>query len=196
MSPDDFIMEFDDFYSKEECEKLIEIFLRHADSGLTINRQDGQGASSSHVDDEQLFSDDLITDLEVDLNNSSWVGEFDRLFWKNAYPLYAQKYGTLNGYDPHGNRWMKIQRTRPAQGYHIWHSETMSKYHAGRILTWILYLNDIEDGGESEWLYLSKRTPPKQGKLVLWPAGFTHTHRGNPPLKDIKYILTGWVEFH
>ena len=84
----------------------------------------------------------------------------------------------------------KVQETDIGGGYHIWHCENMSKQHSTRILTWILYLNDIEDGGESEWLYLSKRTSPKQGKLVLWPAGFTHTHRGNPPLKDTKYILT------
>ena len=189
-------MEFDDFYSKEECEKLIEIFERHSKLGLTLTRIEGQGSSAVMVDDEQLFSADMVESLEVDLNNSSWVKDFDQKFWKYAYPPYAAKYGIINSMDPHGLRWMKIQKTLPAQGYHIWHCENMSKFHNGRILTWILYLNDIEDGGESEWLYLSKRTPPKQGKLVLWPAGFTHTHRANPPLKDTKYILTGWVEFH
>ena len=91
---------------------------------------------------------------------------------------------------------MKIQKTEPAQGYHVWHSENTQKHHSSRLLTWILYLNTIEDGGESEWLYLSKRSKAQEGKLVLWPAGFTHTHRGNPPLKETKYIMTGWVEMH
>jgi hypothetical protein len=196
MENDNFIMEFDNFYSKEECEKLITMYERHAEAGLVLNRQEGQGASSTSVDDTQLFSNDLISSLEVNVNSCSWVGEFDRLFWKYAYPPYNKKYGILNGYDPHGNRYMKIQKTKPAQGYHVWHSENMSKIHTTRLLTWILYLNTIEDGGESEWLYLSKRSKAQEGKLVLWPAGFTHTHRGNPPLKETKYIMTGWVEMH
>ena len=59
----------------------------------------------------------------------------------------------------------------------------------------MVYLNDIEDGGETEFLYQSRRIKPVTGRAVLWPAGYTHTHRGNPPLKDAKYIITGWVEF-
>ena len=39
------------------------------------------------------------------------------------------------------------------------------------------------------------RVKPKQGTLVIWPAAFTHTHRGNPPLSNDKYIVTGWTEF-
>ena len=55
-----------------------------------------------------------------------------------------------------------------------------------------LYLNTIEDGGETEFLYQGKRVKAEQGKLLIWPAGFTHVHRGNPPLKESKYILTSW----
>jgi hypothetical protein len=58
----------------------------------------------------------------------------------------------------------------------------------------MLYLNDVEEGGETEFLYLKKRIKPQQNRLLIWPAGFTHTHRGNPPLSNNKYIITGWVE--
>jgi len=90
---------------------------------------------------------------------------------------------------------VKIQRTRPTEGYHVWHFEDATRAHSNRILTFMVYLNDIEDGGETEFLYLSKRVKPVAGRVLIWPAGFTHTHRGNPPLKDTKYIITGWVEF-
>ena len=63
-----------------------------------------------------------------------------------------------------------------------------------RILTWTLYLNDVNEGGETEFLHQSLRIKPKQGTIVVWPAGFTHIHRGNPPLSGEKYIVTGWVE--
>lgn len=61
-------------------------------------------------------------------------------------------------------------------------------------MAFIVYLNDVEGGGETEFLYLGRRVSPVQGRLVIFPAGYTHTHRGNPPLSGEKYILTGWIE--
>ena len=61
--------------------------------------------------------------------------------------------------------------------------------------TFILYTLDVEEGGELEFLYQSKRIKPKKGDFVLWPGGFTHMHRGNPPLQGIKYIYTGWISY-
>lgn len=56
-------------------------------------------------------------------------------------------------------------------------------------------LNTISKGGETEFLYQHQRITAQQGKLIIWPAGFTHTHRGNSPLSNDKYLLTGWIEF-
>ena len=53
---------------------------------------------------------------------------------------------------------------------------------------------DIVEGGETEFLYQSKRFQPKRGQFLIWPAGFTHVHRGNPPLSGEKYISTSWLE--
>jgi hypothetical protein len=58
----------------------------------------------------------------------------------------------------------------------------------------ILYLNDVDEGGETEFLYQSIRIKPKKGTLILCPGSFTHTHRGNPPLSGEKYIVTTWIE--
>ena len=58
----------------------------------------------------------------------------------------------------------------------------------------IIYLNDGYGGGETEFLYQSLRIEPKMGKVIIFPAGWTHTHRGNPPIGGNKYILTSWVE--
>ena len=88
-----------------------------------------------------------------------------------------------------------MQKTKVGGGYHIWHFESMNREVSSRFLTWILYLNDVHEGGETEFLYQSMRVKPEQGTLVIWPAAFTHTHRGNPPLSNEKYIVTGWTEF-
>jgi hypothetical protein len=62
-------------------------------------------------------------------------------------------------------------------------------------MAFMLYLNTIESGGETEFLHQRLKFKPNQGDFLLWPAGYTHTHRGDPPFSGDKYILTGWVEF-
>ncbi len=79
--------------------------------------------------------------------------------------------------------------------YHVWHNEDDTPQNMRRVATFILYLNDVEEGGETEFLYYPKRVKAKTGRFILWPAGFTHTHRGNPPISNTKYIVTGWVEY-
>jgi hypothetical protein len=57
----------------------------------------------------------------------------------------------------------------------------------------MVYLNDIVEGGETEFLHQRKRIKPKKGTVLLFPPYFTHTHRGNPPLSNEKYAITGWM---
>ena len=76
-----------------------------------------------------------------------------------------------------------------------WHCEHGSITYGNRLLLAILYLNDVKEGGETEFLYQSLRVSPKQGTLLFCPSGFTHTHRGNPPLSGEKYIMNTWIEF-
>ncbi len=59
----------------------------------------------------------------------------------------------------------------------------------------MFYLNDIEEGGETEFYYQEKKISPKTGRCVIAPSGFTHTHRGNIPKSNDKYILTSWLKF-
>ena len=65
----------------------------------------------------------------------------------------------------------------------------------GRIATLLLYLNDVDEGGETEFLNQHLRIRPKCGRLVICPAFWTHFHRGNPPINGVKYMINGWMEF-
>ena len=88
---------------------------------------------------------------------------------------------------------VKLQKTEPTGGYHRWHCEQSgSPYAINRALVWILYLNDVAQGGETEFLNQMQRIQPKAGRLVIWPSAFPWLHRGNPPLEGTKYIATGW----
>ena len=57
------------------------------------------------------------------------------------------------------------------------------------------YLNDIEEGGETEFVYQDRlKIKPTTGTLLIWTAGFTHTHRALPIINyEPKYLITGWI---
>ncbi|PMG76382.1 proline hydroxylase [Shewanella sp. 10N.286.51.B7] len=85
-------------------------------------------------------------------------------------------------------------------GYPHWHSEhfpqTGSHEALHRVLLYMFYLNDVEDGGETEFYYQNKSIKPQKGTMVIAPAGFTHTHKGNTPISSDKYIATSWIMFN
>ncbi|WP_445366244.1 2OG-Fe(II) oxygenase [Microbulbifer sp. ANSA001] len=85
-------------------------------------------------------------------------------------------------------------------GYPYWHSEVFPQMPHNealhRVLLFMFYLNDVDEGGHTEFHYQNKTVKPKAGRMVIAPAGFTHTHRGNIPKSGDKYILTSWVLFN
>jgi len=97
---------------------------------------------------------------------------------------------------------INLQRyTKRQGGYHHWHSEhyphptdnTQKSLH--RVLLWLVYLNDVEEGGETEFFYQQAKIHPTQGSIVLAPCGFTHTHRGSIPVSSDKYVLASWIMY-
>jgi hypothetical protein len=58
-----------------------------------------------------------------------------------------------------------------------------------------VYLNDVPEAGETEFYYQQRKIQPRAGTLLIAPAGFTHTHRGNMPVGGDKYIATSWILF-
>ena len=72
--------------------------------------------------------------------------------------------------------------------------KTYCEWMGQRTWTTMIYLNDVKEGGETEFLYQLKRIKPKKGTICIFPAGYTHVHRGNTPFSGEKYIMTGWLE--
>ena len=190
---DDFVGIFDGVFPAEYCQNWINHFDKVDAAGMSYSRVQGMNRPS-HINKDQAIDFDncsIYTNEELKVE----CKDFNTGFWNACYPLYAEKYSILREYESHKIYKIKIQKTVPGGGYHVWHSEDAGVLFRDRLLVFILYLNDVEEGGETEFLYLHKRVKPKTGRLLIWPAGFTHTHRGNPPLKGSKYIITGWVEF-
>ena len=85
-----------------------------------------------------------------------------------------------------------IQHYKPGEGYLNWHSERSIHLTHQRALTFMTYLNDVSDGGGTEFKYQGLRHNAKKGKTLIWPSDFTHTHRGQKSETEEKYITTGW----
>ena len=168
-------------HSRAEIEKRAEI----EEQGLNLNR------TGLSVDNDIIFLLDVTNNLtSYDLRN-----EFGKAFWE-CYEEYDKEYKILTSLSEHKlNIDLKIQKNEKTKGYHIWHCETTDRSSCGRLLMVLLFLNNVDEGGELEFLYQSKRIKPEAGTMVICPASFTHTHRGNPPLSGEKYILNGWCEF-
>jgi len=180
----DFITIYENAILPEDCKKWIEYinFLRK--EGI-ICQEDGKLHERDH---ETLnFSNDDAFDL-------SSSDKLARKFLPTIKPYvdqYLKDYSLLGEsnflmYD------VKAKRIPICGGFHRWHYENASHQCATRRFVVQAYLNTIEDGGETEFLYQNKRIKAVEGTLVIWPAGFTHVHRGNPPIGQDKYILTSW----
>ena len=109
---------------------------------------------------------------------------------------YYKKYIALNDlslFNIYDN--FNIQRYEGEDdGFKRWHCEHGPEDDAcKRILAWMVYLNDAKSGTEFKYY---PTINAKRGRCVIWPAGFTHTHKGVIPNKGLKYIATGWVSFN
>ncbi|WP_445945795.1 2OG-Fe(II) oxygenase [Shewanella sp.] len=220
----DFIEVYPNAMSDELCDRLIEAFERHPSvkPGCTGNGVDLEKKISqdllldSHPELDSLKNELLATTLKhsvayfkqyslalmgavsvavADENGQSATltpTNFDILGEPRAEAIvkYLFRSGTVN-----------IQRYQQGKGgYPHWHSEQFPQ--AGhnealhRVVLYMFYLNDVVEGGETEFFYQQRKISPKKGTLVIAPAGFTHSHRGNTPLSGDKYIATSWVMFN
>ena len=72
------------------------------------------------------------------------------------------------------------------------HCENADPITSNRILAWMFYLNTVKDGGTYFENYdLSMEAV--EGRLVIWPAYWTHFHKGIVSKTETKYIATGWM---
>lgn len=95
---------------------------------------------------------------------------------------------------------INLQRYTAGQGgYPYWHCELYPRDPGcetlHRHVLWTVYLNDGFGAGETEFLYQQRKVTPRAGSLLIAPAAFTHTHRGNRPEGGDKYIATSWILF-
>ena len=96
-----------------------------------------------------------------------------------------------------GYEMFNIQKYKPNEGFRRWHCErsSMNATTVTRHLTWMTYLNDVHDGGGTEWHNQNLKLKAQKGLTVIWPVDWTYTHRGIVSPTETKYIATGWFNY-
>lgn len=91
----------------------------------------------------------------------------------------------------------RLQKYEPGRAYRELHCENNGQsIYQNRHLAYMTYLNDVTDGGGTEFPQHKLTTPAKKGLTLIWPAGWTHHHRGVVSETQKKYIITGWLCFY
>lgn len=195
---DNFIGIYRDVYPKEYCSHMISEAERLFKAGAGTTRQQAENGLST------LKKAD--THLHLNCNGPS-IAPFNdansnTVFFNGVQECYERYVSEFPAAQEAGNlvgTCMKLQKISSGEGYHIWHSEQGAGETGSRALVYMLYLNTLptDAAGETEFLYQQKRVPPVENTLVIWPASFTHTHRGNTVFGDRpKYIITGWFQYN
>jgi hypothetical protein len=169
------------------CDRIIEFHKNSPDTvpGLAIGLDGTRG-----VHKEAKDSMDLVLDGNQELYNAYFT-EFNKI-----HGLYKLKYPASDRVDFYKNTTAtNIQHYAPGGGYYEWHTERQM-YGSNRHLVFMTYLNDVDDGGETQFLHQKIKITPRKGLTLIWPTDWTFYHRGIPSPTQHKYIVTGWLSFY
>ena len=181
-------MEIDNFIHQQFIDpKLCDQLIKHYENSPDKTR----GTFGSQIEENPKFKESTEIDFNPDRGEifELYISELNKVCeeYKNKYPYADKPQDTWS--------WIgsKIQKYDLNEGYHVWHSE--NEGHSSirnRHLVFMTYLNDVKDGGETGFLYQKLKVKPQKGLTLIWPAIFTHTHKGFPSKTEQKYIVTGW----
>jgi hypothetical protein len=171
------------------CDELIHFFNTKA------KKQVGEfsGDSSKECDLKKKNSTDALLQEPTLLNR--YLNSLQKVAdeYKKLY-VYSNLFVNVWGLKDYP----QIQYYKPPEGgYHSWHTERAGQNADinRRHLVYMTYLNDVADGGETEWYYQKLKIKPEKGLTIIWPVDWPFTHRGLRSPTQEKYIVTGWYHF-
>lgn len=182
---DDLVYEERNALSSNLCQDIIQRF-RHDDrksQGITTSGEvnlevkRSMDLSISNLDEWEQTDAKLFTSLAEHLEE----------YTKNISHIIEQDLWTNQVQDSGYN----VKRYRPGD-YYNWHVDSQSNGGWMRTIACIWYLNDVIEGGETEFAF-GQKIRPETGKILLFPAVWTYPHRGLPPKNGDKYIVTTFV---
>lgn len=91
---------------------------------------------------------------------------------------------------------LRLKRYRPGGDDRFdEHVDVQDHASARRFLAALLYLNDVQDGGETDFPLWRQAIRPSAGSLVVFPPLWPWLHAGRPPLSGPKWILSTYLHY-
>tara|TARA_B100001996_G_scaffold280900_1_gene221339 strand:+ start:694 stop:1263 length:570 start_codon:yes stop_codon:yes gene_type:complete len=181
-----FIEQYDDIISVDECNALISLFQQ--DNRCHPGMVGDMGRIDKSVKDSM--------DLTVKFDDQEEYNTIIRTPLTDAINQYVSKYYYLNDLSAWTlNNGYNVQAYKEGGGFGLLHCEKQGKsnFTTDRLLAWMIYLNDAKSG--TDFPYQGVTLQPKAGRCCIWPAYWTHPHRGVVPNRGLKVIATGWCCF-
>ncbi len=170
------------------CTKLIDYFEKNT-------LQQSKGSSVIGVNTDVKDSLDIsIKPSDINLPGNELFKEyFKELF--ECQKDYCEQWPFLKDFASRTEIGkFNLQRYKPGQHFKHIHTERCSISTLHRIFAFMTYLNDVEEGGSTYFSHYDLEIQPKKGLTLIWPAEWTHAHRGNILKSGKKYIITGWMD--
>ena len=155
-----------------------------------------KGVTGQGFDNESKDSVDItIKPKEINLSGNEIFKEyFKKLF--ECHKDYVSQWQFLNDISKNYEiGTFNLQRYNAGQHFKRIHSERTSLENLHRLFAFMTYLNDVEQGGSTYFSHYDLEIQPKKGLTLIWPAEWTHAHKGNILKSGSKYIITGWINF-
>jgi len=171
------------------CDELIDFFETHRENHT-------QGKMASGLNLESKKSVDLsIRPHDLEQTDHKPLRDYmETLF--TCHKDYLEQWPFLKDVLARGELGsFNIQRYEAGGHFQKPHSERTTVGTSQRVLAWMTYLNDVEDGGATHFVHQNLSVQPEKGKTLIWPAEWTHAHLGNVVNSGSKTIITGWIHF-
>ena len=173
---------------KSVCDDLIQFFENNKDS-------QSPGKTSHHLVQETIKKSTDISIEPLDLKGEKFQIVSTYIEHLQCCHLdYLEQWDLLKSFYPRLHIGpFNLRKYDENDHFGALHSERISLNTLHRVLVWMTYLNDVPEGGETEFPLFGLRIKPEKGKTLIWPAEWTHAHRGSVVKRGPKYITTGWL---
>ena len=171
------------------CDEIITLFEESRNLQKHGVTGKGKDPTAKKTTDITIAPNDLQNIKFKCINN--YIEELHKCFvdYQNQWPFVKShiKNVDIGGFN--------IQKYSPGDHFAKIHSERTNLRNLHRVFAWMTYLNDVEDGGTTNFTHYDLKIKPEIGKTLIWPAEWTHAHSGEILNSGKKYIITGWMNF-
>ena len=185
----DFIGVYDEVISPDICKKIINFFESNKDlqfRGRYII--EGEITINTEVKDSM--------DMPLSFDDGTIPSTIIAKILNDKTSVYIDTYRSTDVIDVFSvEMGYNLQKYNAGQGYHLLHCENSGR-GMERVLAWTLYLNTVTDGGGTYYPEYDKTVDAVEGGLCIFPAFWTHAHKGIVSNTETKYIATGWYIYH